>query len=98
MPRRRGRTALLAVIGPLFAQSPPASPNRPWHSPEERQVVRDAQRLQYPPPLIDRNKAYSFVELIDLAEANNPETRVAWEAARAQGAALGIARSDLVPT
>jgi outer membrane protein TolC len=47
---------------------------------------------------IDAGKAYSLAELIDLAEAHNPETRVAWENARAQGAALGIARSELYPT
>jgi len=35
---------------------------------------------------------------IDLAEGHNPETRVAWEGARAQAAALGIARSELFPT
>jgi outer membrane protein TolC len=39
-----------------------------------------------------------LAELIDLAEAHNPETRVAWESARAQADALGIARSDLFPT
>jgi outer membrane protein TolC len=38
-----------------------------------------------------------LADLIDLAEALNPETRVAWESARAQGAALGIARSELYP-
>jgi len=47
---------------------------------------------------VDRDKAYSLAELIDLAEAHNPETRVAWENARAAGAALGIARSELYPT
>jgi outer membrane protein TolC len=36
-------------------------------------------------------------ELIDLAKAHNPETRVAWESARAEAAALGIARSELYP-
>ena len=33
-----------------------------------------------------------------MAESHNPETRVAWERARAQAAALGIARSELYPT
>ena len=35
---------------------------------------------------------------MDLAETHNPETRVAWERARAQAAALGVARSELYPT
>ena len=33
-----------------------------------------------------------------MAESHNPETRVAWENARAGAAALGIARSELYPT
>jgi outer membrane protein len=45
----------------------------------------------------DADKVYSLAELIDLAEACNPETPSAWEGARAQTAALGIARSELLP-
>jgi outer membrane protein TolC len=45
-------------------------------------------------PPIEPDKVYSLADLIDLAEAQNPETRVAWEGARAQAAALGIARSE----
>lgn len=47
---------------------------------------------------IDPLKTYSLPELVDLAESHNPETRVAWERARAQAAAWGIARSELYPT
>ena len=47
---------------------------------------------------IDATQTYSLTELIDLAEGHNPETRVAWERARAQGAVLGLARSELYPT
>jgi outer membrane protein TolC len=46
----------------------------------------------------DPTQSYSLAELIDLAETHNPETRVAWERARSQAAALGIARSELYPT
>lgn len=48
-------------------------------------------------PPIDPVRTYSLAELIDLAETQNPTTRVAWEQARAQAAALGIARSELYP-
>ncbi len=41
---------------------------------------------------------YTLAELIDLAEAHNPETRQAWEAARSRAAAMGVARSELYPT
>ena len=46
---------------------------------------------------IEPAKPYSLAELIDLAEAHNPETRLAWEQARAQAASLGVARSELYP-
>jgi outer membrane protein len=87
---------LMAAI-PVFAQSPPASPDRPWHTSNERRITHDERRLRQPAFPIDPEKAYSLAELIDLAEAHNPETRVAWENAIAQGAALGIARSELYP-
>jgi len=87
---------LVAAI-PMFAQRPPASPDRPWHSLDERQIVNDGKRFRQSAFRIESGKTYSLAELIDLAEAYNPETRVAWENARAQGAALGIARSELYP-
>ncbi len=83
---------------PAFAQSPPVSPDRPWHNGDERQIVNAGRSLRQSAIPIDRNKAYSLAELIDLAESHNPETRVAWESARVQAAALGIARSELYPT
>jgi outer membrane protein len=90
-------TILMAAI-PLFAQSPPASPDRPWHTSGELEITNDAKRLRQPVFPVKPDKDYSLPELIDLAEAHNPETRVAWENARAQAAALGIARSELFPT
>jgi outer membrane protein len=99
--RTRSRTiplvSLMAVI-PMFAQSPPPSPDRPWHSPDERQIVSEGNRFRQSAFRIESDKTYSLAELIDLAEAHNPETRAAWENARAQAAALGIARSELYPT
>jgi outer membrane protein TolC len=89
---------MLSAVGRLLAQSPVLTPDRPWHSPEERQIVRDGQRIHPPPIRIESDRIYSLPELIDLAESFNPETRAAWEAARAQAAALGIARSELFPT
>jgi outer membrane protein TolC len=61
-------------------------------------MANDGKRVRQLAPTIEPNKAYSLAELIDLAEAHNPETRVAWESARAQAAALGVARSELYPT
>jgi len=88
----------LAAISRLFAQSPPVSSARPWHSSEEQETIRDAQHFHPPTVRVEPGKIYSLAELIDLAEAHNPETRVAWENARAQAASIGIARSELFPT
>src|ERR1700688_1277800 len=88
---------LMAVI-PVFAQTPPASPDHPWHSPDEREIVSEGNRFRQSAFRIESDKTYSLAELINLAEAHNPKTRVAWENARAQAAALGIARSELYPT
>jgi outer membrane protein TolC len=88
----------VAAISRLFAQSPPVSSSRPWHSSEEQQTIRDVQRFHPPTVRIEPGKIYSLAELIDLAETHNPETRVAWQNARAQAASIGIARSELFPT
>src|SRR5271154_805596 len=94
------QTACLAFL--LYAsrgacQVAPASPDHPWHSSEEREFTREAGSFRYPAFPMDPAKTYSLAELIDLAEAQNPETRVAWERARAQAESLGIARSELYP-
>jgi outer membrane protein len=96
--RTSAAVVLLTAIGRSFAQSPPDSPVRPWHSSEERQIMTDVRRYLSPPLRIALDRVYSLAELIDLAESSNPETRVAWENARAQAAVLGIARSELFPT
>ena len=88
---------LLLVATPAFAQSAPPSPNRPWTSTsDQRRVIAEPSRssaLRFDP-----TKTYSLAELIDLAQQHNPDTRIAWEQARAQAAALGVARSELYPT
>jgi len=80
----------------VCAQNAPSAPQRPW-------VVDTGTKLDLPPrsvgpPALDPLKVYSLPELVDLAEQNNPETRVAWEAAKARSADLGIAKASLYPT
>jgi outer membrane protein len=71
---------------------------RPWHSPGEHEIEAVRRNLADSRFGIDPAKRYSLGELIDLAETHNPATRVAWERARAQAAALGVATSELYPT
>jgi outer membrane protein len=82
----------------VLAQTAPVTSEHPWHSDAERQFASEATHFGTSRFAIDPNRTYSLGELIDLAEAHNPETRVAWESARAQVAALGVARSELYPT
>jgi outer membrane protein len=51
-----------------------------------------------PAPLgLDRRKAYSLPELIDIAQSSNPLTRTAWNDARNAALATGIAESSYLP-
>ena len=81
-----------------LAQRAPVSPDHPWHGLGEARIEADARNFTEPGLRFDQEKTYSLPELIDLAESHNPETRVAWERARAQAAAWGVTRSELYPT
>ena len=82
----------------LVAQGVPPSAGAVWQP-------KGVQRLEHESSLKPRESAdlqtghiYTLAELIDLAEQHNPETRLAWQAAKSKAAALGIARSALYPT
>jgi outer membrane protein TolC len=47
---------------------------------------------------IDGRHVYTLGELIDIAESNSPTTRAAWNRAKVNAAAVGIAKSALYPT
>jgi outer membrane protein len=81
-----------------LAQRAPGSPDHAWHGVGEAGIAANARNFAEAKLNFDPEKAYSLLELIDLAESHNPETRVAWERARAQAAAWGVARSELYPT
>jgi outer membrane protein len=46
---------------------------------------------------IDPNHPYTLAELIDIAERNNPRTRILWERARQRAEALGVEKSAYYP-
>lgn len=50
-----------------------------------------------PAAALDTAHAYTLPELIDIAESNNPLTRVAWNDARNAALAAGIAKSAYLP-
>lgn len=89
---------LVLSIRAVQAQSAPASSDRPWPTSIELKMEADASNISDSRFSVDPAKTYSLPELIDLAQAHNPATRVSWERAHAQAASLGIARSELYPT
>lgn len=89
---------LFPVLFPLAvaAQQPPPSPDKAWPvAPAPN--MRTGELLPTARPSLDPAHKYSLAELVDLAEKNNPETRVLWERAKERAAAAGIARSALFP-
>jgi len=101
---RRG--ALLLVISttrflfptPACSQTAPAVSNAPWHSAQEKSIEEQALGILPKEFSIPSTNSYSLAELVDLAEAHNPDTHLAWEQARERADTLGVARSELFPT
>src|SRR6266571_1603230 len=71
------------------------TPSTYWQSPALHDYTRVLKSTEA--PLIDANKRYELPELIDLAQRVNPETRVAWEAARRAALAVGLVESEYFP-
>ncbi len=87
----------IAVCGYSWGQAAPATPDRPWSAPDAQQIRTFSAGIPQPAFTVDLNKSYSLPELVDLAEQHNPATSLAWERAKSQAAALGIARSEWYP-
>jgi len=88
---------VLVAEGMVFAQKAPPVPEHPWDASSAKQPFKAPPRL-FPAPVLDPAKIYTLSELVNVAEQNNPDTRVAWENAKARAADLGIAQSTLYPT
>ena len=86
---------LLGLATPLLAQAPP-SPDHPWAIPQSV-IQRAAQLGETRDSSLAAKKRYDLPALIDLAERTNPQTRGAWETARAAAAAEGIVESSYLP-
>ncbi|HLS52215.1 MAG TPA: TolC family protein [Burkholderiaceae bacterium] len=64
----------------------------------EFSVPRNPSLAQLPDgPKIDPDRVYTLPELIDLAQQNNPETRLAWNRARQAALAVGMAEATFLP-
>src|SRR6266567_6238141 len=94
---------LLAIAIANARNDPPPSADRTWLPPNLSNYESElaAQRFKNSEGAsrvsINPRKVYNLAELIDIAERNNPETRVAWERARQAAAAVGLSESAYYP-
>jgi outer membrane protein TolC len=78
----------------LRRQIAPA-PSVPWRSPNLRNysdALRPTEQVA-----IDPARQYDLLELIDIAQRANPETRVVWERALQAAIAVGLVESEYFP-
>jgi outer membrane protein len=88
--------SVLLLVPPSFGQKAPQNAEKIWQVPSDS----NPGKVDRPSPSIlpDSAKVYTLAELVDLAERNNPQTRVAWETAKARAADLGVSKATLYPT
>jgi len=93
----------LAISAAHARNDPPPSSERTWSPPNLANYERElaSQRFNNAEGTsrvsINPRKIYGLAELIDIAQRNNPETRVAWERARQAAAAVGLSESAYYP-
>ena len=88
--------AMVLLFGSAtYAQQAPSTLSRPWlASPAQ---ARSNSSKNASEKNLDQGHVYTLPELVDLAEEHNPDTRIAWEAAKMRASDLRIARSELLP-
>src|SRR5215813_10409042 len=108
-PGRGCGLALVAVIGTLSAcaelpvptrapyTAAPRSPSTPWPPPPTVTADRPRTLAARATP-IGPESVYGLADLIDFAHRTNPETRRAWEEARAAAAQVARAEAAYYPT
>src|SRR6202453_3816675 len=90
-------TMLMALLGGAIAcaQRAQLSPPPPWQGTTSLPSPAPRSAPAFVP---DPSKIHTLPELVNIAEQNNPDTRVAWENAEARAADLGISKATLYPT
>src|SRR4051794_9370885 len=94
---------LVAMAVADARNDPPPSADRTWSPPNlpnyERELsnYRSNEAQGGSRVSINPRKIYGLAELIDIAQRNNPDTRVAWERARLAAAGVGLSESAYYP-
>src|SRR5438128_645889 len=99
---RRGSRPSFACATSYLSRAPP-SPDSAL--PSQSGDARDFSLAPHPSlpvaaekTTIDPERAYRLPDLIDIGESTNPDTRIEWEKARQAVLAVGLARSEYLPT
>ncbi|MDM0014928.1 TolC family protein [Variovorax sp. J22P168] len=97
---------LLAGCAPNTLSLAPPSPVLPW-VPADAVGAGDNTGFSVPrnpaaaqlatPPVLDGERVYQLPDLIDIAQQNNPETRIAWQQARQAALAVGMVEATYLP-
>src|SRR5215831_5835789 len=91
----------LAIAVVSARNDPPPTSDKYWSPPNlpsyENELVGGRYGNEGARVSINPRKTYCLAELIDIAERNNPDTRVAWERARQAAAAVGLSESAYYP-
>ncbi|WP_154667030.1 TolC family protein [Chania multitudinisentens] len=84
----------------------PASPSSPW-APNASPTMNSGGNFSVPanplvaelspPPAMDIEHVYQLPELIDIAQMQNQDTRIAWQQARQAALAVGMVESTFLP-
>ncbi|MFN3991109.1 MAG: TolC family protein [Erythrobacter sp.] len=96
---------LAACAAPRGASYAPPAASAAWSPPPRLTATHAAEPgvpLPQDPetaaaPRLEAGRAYTLAELIDIAQQNNPSTRISWNAARQAALAAGIAEATYLP-
>ncbi|HEY6152245.1 MAG TPA: TolC family protein [Candidatus Udaeobacter sp.] len=95
--------SFLAIAVAGARNDPPPSSEKRWLPPNLPNYERELAGRRFTNAegssvvSINPRKIYGLAELIDIAQRNNPDTRVAWERARQAAAAVGLSESAYYP-
>jgi outer membrane protein TolC len=82
----------------LIAQNAPPSSAKPWQVGGESRLLERFHTSPKPTYSLDQKYTYTLADLVDFAESHNPDTRLAWQNAKAHAQALGVSEAALFPT
>lgn len=95
--RQIGLVISIALAATASAQRAASFPTEPWQ-PDKTILSVQGAAAHHTEFEMDVHHVYTLPELIDVAESNDPTTRVAWARAKAAANSVGIAKSELYPT